>query len=269
MAKGLFSVYQDDENVSITIKSKQQQQIKRKVLDSTSTSTSKNGKENSNSFGSDKSKGIIPGMKKKPLIHCGEKSTTSQTSTRSFLAPAPLSLTSKSVNSNTTTMKILPTIKGGNGICTGTLRTKEVNFPIYDSTSDITHINLPPLAVHSDVLILRESSSSTGMNSVNNSPSSAKDSGYASTSRSGNESNTSFGSGSGSESDMDLVEEDEVDKTIKFESEGDRRARALTESPLAEVSSIIFLLLRRCLVTPTSIRDNLLLFPCHKDNTSI
>ncbi|GAA5940330.1 hypothetical protein JCM1841_003889 [Sporobolomyces salmonicolor] len=132
-----------------------------------------------------------------------------------------------------------------NGICTGTLRTRVLpSPPLAPAAGDddpIPSVDLSTLApaykLPSVVEISRSASPvpSLAPTSCTDSPASAVDSGYARSSRA-NDTDLDLDDGLTFEDESDVSAEIE-EATAMFDSrEADRRARALTESPLAEIT---------------------------------
>ncbi|GAA6027330.1 hypothetical protein JCM8097_002599 [Rhodosporidiobolus ruineniae] len=226
MAKGLFAVYRDDTAAPLpppVAASRSSSGINKPStrrrdglasLDSAGRGLGLRHKENVDPFarfGTDKTQGVM-GKKalgaKAAVNSCGSKGKG--VDGQAFVKPIPK--------------------PSANGVCTGSLRTRVIpDDPLFSSSAG--DFDLPPSS--------SSSSSSTEPQVVDiypsstaSSPRSAVDSGYA-------------GSAKASDSDLDLEravglfadESSDGEASVELdEGEANRRARALTESPLAEIT---------------------------------
>lgn len=233
MARGLFAVYQDAAPAAVRpTTSSLSAKPRRKALGDGKLKPAADdkwkGKENFDPFGKTEL-GAGSGL------GCGKAKC--KQGEKSFLAPPSKPLPSKAASSSST-----------NGICTGNLRTRVIpawnDLPLLPPSSGPSSRRQTTERADPPHLLSAASSSSfvapqvTDLNarsaspaqsfqeSLLGTPNSAKDSGYARS--------------VGSESELEVESGDDgEDKTIKLPclllSEADKRVRALTESPLAEV----------------------------------
>ena len=198
MAKGLFSVYSDVPSTSATTTAAP----KRRGLSSSSGLTSSSSlaynKENVNPFGLHAAAHGKPGL----AVKAKSKSINKPSSAS---LPACASFTKATYNPPAL-KSIVASTASANQICTGTLRTRVLPSPIRPSTP-----------------------SSPAFSSLSlGTPRSATDSGYARS-----VSPDSLAEDAADEEDCEIAEMERYE--LERETAGDRRARALTESPLAEV----------------------------------
>ncbi|KAL8292704.1 hypothetical protein RQP46_001316 [Phenoliferia psychrophenolica] len=254
MAKGLFQVYVDpsasSQAAAPTTKSRS---TTRKGLSEAGTSWGLGGKENLDPFARDTLGGGQSGklgLKKSGVVGvkppvCGTTMTgeTATGSRKSFLAPAAKSIpppqprpsSSSSVSASSST----------NDICTGTLRTRVLPTslaapaPLPQTTrSSTTKLDMRALLDASPESLARlQQGTNSKWTEVRGSPESAEDSGYA----------RSDGLGeTDDDDDSEVDERDAEDRTVRIPSssvteaaskdELNRRARSLTESPMADVT---------------------------------
>ncbi|GAA5983208.1 hypothetical protein JCM11641_006850 [Rhodosporidiobolus odoratus] len=233
MAKGIFAVYRDptappapSTSSSRPIGTINKPSSRRKdTLESTFRGLRLQEKENVDPFAPGKAalgKGKKPALASKAVDSCGAK-------VNGCRPPQPKA----GVKGKATT----------NGICTGTLKTRVIpdsffaDPPALDGKSD--NAKLPPAnALSSRRPEMIDIYPTSTVSTPSRSPSSASDSGYARSNRSGKSSDGGFELDKmprfgeyGDESDASREDSDSVDGR-----EADRRARALTESPLAEIT---------------------------------